>query len=166
MPYVQRTLDVKVVEAGEEHGVRTYLVLPPLIYGGGTGLFNRASQVIPFLSHNAIEAGKAEYILPGTSRYGYIHVEDLAGLFVAVVARAVEDPRLAAGRRGYFFSETGKFTWVELTEAIARAGHSLGALSSPDPTPVDFGDPEIKPWGVDDAMTERIFASSYVRLRC
>ena len=160
LPYVQRTLDVKVVEAGENHGVRTYLIVPPHVYGRGTGLFNRTSQLIPFISKNAIDSGKVKYILPGTSTYGYVHVEDLANLFIAVISRALEDPTLKAGRRGYFFTETGEYSWLELAEAIAQAGYELGAFSSPELTPVDLRNPGVKPWGVDDAMTERIFASS------
>ncbi|SPO05467.1 related to NAD dependent epimerase/dehydratase family protein [Cephalotrichum gorgonifer] len=162
LSYVQRALDVRVVRAGEELGVRTYLVVPPHVYGRGTGYFNRASQIIPFMAKNALQAGKVEYILPGTSRYGYVHVEDLATLFEVTIARALEDPGLAARRRGYFFANTGEYTWFELAEAITRAGHELGALSSAEPAPVELGSPGVKPWGVDDAMTERVFASSAI----
>lgn len=159
-PYVQRMLDLNVIEAGEDHGVRTYLVVAPHVYGRGTGLFNRTSQLIPFLSKNAIELGKVEYVTPGSSMWGYVHVEDLADLFVVLIARAVGDEGLEAGRRGYFFAETGNYAFLDLAGAMARAGYKLGAFGSPEPTPVELGDLGMRPWGVDGNMTETLFASS------
>lgn len=70
------------------------------------------------------------------------------------------------GRGGYFFPGTGKYEWVKLTRALAAAGHELGALGSAEVTPVRLGGPPVKPWGVDEAMTERVFASSYVKNFC
>ncbi|KAL2104676.1 hypothetical protein VUR80DRAFT_9900 [Thermomyces stellatus] len=43
---------------------------------------------------------------------------------------------------------------------IARDSYELRSLTPPEPAPVDLIDPEINPWGVVRAMTERIFASS------
>lgn len=142
------------------YGVRTYLVVAPHVYGRGTGLFNCTSQLIPFLANSAIELGKVEYVHPGNSKWGYIHIEDLADLFVNVIARAVEDPKLEAGRRGYFFAETGDYTFLELARAIATVGHELGVFGSPEPAPVGLGELGIKPFGVDENMMERLFASS------
>ena len=159
-PFLQRTTNVKVVETGDELGIRTYIIMPPEIYGRGTGYFNRTSYAIPLMIENALKLGKVEYIHPGTSRSGHVHIEDLGTLFEVVIAAAIADPELPAGKCGYFFANTGEYTWYELSESIARAGHALGALDSPVPTPVSLSGEGVQWWGGDPVQTERIFAST------
>ncbi|SPO06805.1 uncharacterized protein DNG_09499 [Cephalotrichum gorgonifer] len=106
-PTSQRTTDVKAIETGEKTGVRTYIIMPPLIYRRGTGFFNQRSQQIPMLIRKAIKAGRAEYIAPGTVPIDHVHVADFTVLFEAVLARALTDDQLPSGRNGYFFAEAG-----------------------------------------------------------
>lgn len=157
-PYSQRTADVKVIETGEETGVRTYIIMPPLVYGRGEGLFNKSSQQIPTLIRNAIKAGRAEYIAP--SSIGHVHVADLASLFETVLAQALVDEKLPTGRNGFFFSESGEHTWAEVAELIAKAGARLGALKSDEPVLVTLGEAAGGLAGGDEGFTESIFASS------
>ena len=159
-PYSQRTTDIAVIETGEKSGVRTYILMPPLIYGRGTGFFNKTSIQIPMLVRNAIEARTAEYIHPGKSVIGHVHVEDLAAQFEAVLARVLADGELPGGKRGFFFSETGEHSWAEVAASVAKAGHELGALDSAEADPVELGDAAARLFQGDEAMAECIFASS------
>lgn len=45
-PYHQRTTELGVIDKGLELGVKTLVMTPPLIFGKGSGLFNRASVQI------------------------------------------------------------------------------------------------------------------------
>ncbi|KAL6414297.1 putative nad dependent epimerase dehydratase family protein [Ilyonectria robusta] len=158
--YSQRTTDVTVVETGERLSIRTYIIMPPLVWGRGTGYFNTGSQQIPMLIRNAISAGRSEYVAPGTSALGHVHVLDLATLFEAVIARAVVDPSLPAGRKGYFFAGTGRHSWKEVADRIAGVGVKLHVLKDAEATPINLTDAAAKFWNGDEIHTERIQASS------
>ena len=58
--YAQCTTDIASVDTGLKHGVKTYLIMSPTIYGIGTGLFNRTSLQIPGLIRSAIKRGKVQ----------------------------------------------------------------------------------------------------------
>lgn len=159
--YTQRTTDVTVVETGERLSIRTYIVMPPLVWGRGTGYFNTGSQQIPMLIRNAISAGRSEYVAPGTSTLGHVHVLDLATLFEAVIAQVVVDPSLPAGRKGYFFAATGRHSWKEVADRIAEVGYNLHVLKDAEAAPINLTDAAAKFWNGDEIHTERIQASSY-----
>ncbi|KAM5355057.1 hypothetical protein ACJ41O_001703 [Fusarium nematophilum] len=159
-PYEQRTADVAVVEAGEEFGVRTYIIMPPLIWGTGAGYFKKVSQQIPRLVRNAVQHRRLEYVAPGTSSLGHVHVTDLAALFEVVLARSIEDSSLPAGRNGYFFANTGRHAWKEVAEKLAVVGHDRGILDSPVAVPLDLGSAAARFFDSDAVKTERTHAST------
>ncbi|KAF7556736.1 hypothetical protein G7Z17_g1259 [Cylindrodendrum hubeiense] len=136
--------------------------MPPLIWGNGTGDFNKASQQIPQLIRHAIKERKLEYVAPGTSRIGHVHVQDLALLFETVVIRAIQDPTLESGRKGFFFANTGNHSWLEVSEKIARIGFQWGVLKSAEATPLNLTAAAEKFWEGDLLHTERVQASTSV----
>lgn len=158
--YEQRTTDIKVVEASEAASIRAYIIMPPPVYGRGSGHFKKSSQQIPLLIENALKAGRAEYIAPGTSSLGHVHVADLARLIEVVLVRAIQDPQLPYGRDGYFFAATGRHRWMDVANSIASIGHELGVFESPEATPIPLSSAAVKFWEGDEAHTERILASS------
>jgi nucleoside-diphosphate-sugar epimerase len=74
-------LDAEVLEAAKE-GVRSIVIAPGIVYGHGAGL--------PTLVQNAPrdEAGALLYPGTGDQHWATIHVEDLAALYVAALAKA------------------------------------------------------------------------------
>lgn len=58
------------------------IVSPPTIHGIGTGPFHRISQQIPRMIRTAIKFGRAATIGKGLNIWNFVHVEDLADLFV------------------------------------------------------------------------------------
>lgn len=132
--------------------------MPPLIWGQGTGYFNRVSQQIPMLIRNALRAGRVEYVAPGSSTLGHVHVCDLASLIETVLVRALSDPSLPAGKRGYFFAETGRHSWKEVASRIAKVGHEMGVFESSEAVPITLADAAITLWNGDELHTERILA--------
>ncbi|KAJ4262932.1 hypothetical protein NW762_006545 [Fusarium torreyae] len=159
-PYRQRTSDVTVVETGEKLGVRTYIIMPPLVWGTGTGLFHRVSHQIPELIQNAAQSKQLEYISPGTSTLGHVHVTDLAALFKTVLINAIKNPSLPAGRKGFFFANTGSHAWLEVAQRLAKAGNELGHLKSPVPVGVSLTEIAAKLYDGDEVQAERVHASS------
>ena len=56
--FSQRATNLAVISAAEAAGVRSYIVMPPDIYGIGGGLFNKESLRIPDLIRDAIKHGE------------------------------------------------------------------------------------------------------------
>ncbi|KZL79645.1 nad dependent epimerase dehydratase family protein [Colletotrichum incanum] len=134
--YAQRTTDVAVVKTGERTGVKTYIMMPPTIYGRGTGLFNQGSMQIPSIIRGAVKAGVPEYVGDGTARLGHVHVTDLALLYELVLNKVFSGEEIPYGRRGIYFSNTGSHNWRDLAGYVGRAGVALGALKSAEPRSV------------------------------
>ncbi|KAF5529019.1 NAD dependent epimerase dehydratase family [Fusarium mexicanum] len=152
-PYHQRTADVSVFELGEELGVKTYIICSPLIYGKGTGLFNKSSIQIPTMVRAALERGRAMYAGGGLGVWDHTHIEDIAALYTLILAKIVEDEDVPFGKEGFFFANHGKQSWFDIAKEIARVGHQHGRLAA---EPESVGLKEVsKAWfDGDEHLTE------------
>ncbi|KAF5693087.1 NAD dependent epimerase dehydratase [Fusarium denticulatum] len=152
-PYHQRTADVTVFELGEELGVKTHIICSPLIYGRGTGLFNKSSIQIPTMVRAALERGRAIYAGEGLGVWDHTHVEDIAALYTLILARIVKDGDVPFGKEGFFFANHGKQSWLDIAKEIARVGHHRGKLAA---EPESVGLKEVsKAWfDGDEHLTE------------
>lgn len=81
MVYAQRTTDLVAIDEGIERGVKTYLIMSPLIYGLGLGLFNRHSIQLPSITCSAIQRVQVDVIGPGDGAWDQVHINDLACLY-------------------------------------------------------------------------------------
>lgn len=89
-------------------GPKTAIVLPPIIFGTGKGPVNQRSIQVPALARAALLQHVGLYLGRGLSRWGIIHVSDLANLFVKLVEHAVNaTPGLIWNENGLFFAENG-----------------------------------------------------------
>jgi len=119
--YPQRTTDIVVVETGIQVRIQTHIIMSPTIYGVGTGLFNKLSIQIPTLTRTAIKAGQPEVIGQGKAEWDYVHIADLAQLYVLLVRKIVAGAEIPSGESGILFSATGRYSWLELAQAIGNA---------------------------------------------
>jgi nucleoside-diphosphate-sugar epimerase len=129
-PYHQRTADVTVFELGEDLGVKTYIICSPLIYGRGTGLFNKSSIQIPTMVRAALERGRAMYAGDGLGVWDHTHIEDIAALYTLILTKIVEADDVPFGKQGFFFANHGKQSWLDIAKEIARVGHQRGKLAA------------------------------------
>ncbi|KAK6856204.1 hypothetical protein PG995_008355 [Apiospora arundinis] len=129
-PYAQRTTELGVVDAGMALGVKTLVIMSGLIYGRGTGLFNRISIQIPVFARAALAAGRAVVVGRGAGEWDHVHVEDLAELYRVVLAEVLQDggARLPTGKEGIIFSGNGRHTWHEVAQGIADACYAVGRV--------------------------------------
>lgn len=132
--YVQRTTDLAIVAAGELYNVRVYNVMPPLVYGIGTGLFNRLSIQEPAIVGKALANGFTPVIRPGFGTHNHVHVVDLASLYPLLVGKLLgggtQAAKMPSGKKGIYFVESGLQTWLELSQGVAQAGVELGLLKT------------------------------------
>jgi nucleoside-diphosphate-sugar epimerase len=100
-----------LVRAAAGRGVRAIVICPSLIYGRGRGL-NPSSIQVPWLIALARKHGAARHIGSGENRWSNVHIDDLAPLYLAALARA------PAG--AFYFAENGENSMRETCEAISR----------------------------------------------
>ncbi|KAF2020315.1 hypothetical protein BU24DRAFT_419860 [Aaosphaeria arxii CBS 175.79] len=131
-PYPQRSAEVGVLEAAEASGVNAVSLNAPLIFGEGSGLFNRAGLVIPIALRYAITHGYG-FKLNETANFDYVHVSDLAALYVLVVRTILERPDrgvgfIPTGRKGIIFPAVARILNTEIMERCVDAAFAGGVL--------------------------------------
>ncbi|KAJ4142706.1 hypothetical protein NW754_010149 [Fusarium falciforme] len=132
-PFSQRTTLLGVITAAERQGVEAHILLPPDIYGQGTGLFNQHTPQLLDLVKNAIDVGYPEYIGNGLGGAGHVHITDLAELYKVMILRILQGEDVPSGKDGMFFTETGYHNWFDVANLIGEVGVSRGVLKSADP---------------------------------
>jgi nucleoside-diphosphate-sugar epimerase len=90
-------------------GPRTAIIFPPIIFGTGSGPVNQRSIQVPSIAKNALKEKQAAYVGRGLSRWGAIHIADLAQLFVKLVEKAVDGGNDEFwDENGLYFAESGE----------------------------------------------------------
>ncbi|GAA5980981.1 hypothetical protein JCM10908_003939 [Rhodotorula pacifica] len=129
--YSQRVTDIAVTNTAEELGVKSYIIIPPTIYGKGSGFFATISQQIPHLARLAIREGQSISINEGKSIWNHAHIEDVADLYSFLLARILKgDEAVTSGKRGYYFVQDGEHTWADVANGIAKSLVKQGAIKS------------------------------------
>ncbi|CAF3762691.1 unnamed protein product [Rotaria sordida] len=157
---MHRNVDLLVTNSAQANPLlKSVIILPPLIYGIGKGLFNQTSIQLPILIRAALKRGKAETIGAGESTWDSVHIDDLVDAYIILFDQllaaygpnaksdAKPSPYLTTGREGYYFAENGRHSWRQLAEKIGEVLHRKGAIKSSKVT--SFPDDEIEDalWG-------------------
>ncbi|KAF8157248.1 hypothetical protein B0H34DRAFT_493076 [Crassisporium funariophilum] len=157
--YDQRTADLVVVETGREVGVRTYIIMSPLIYGFGNVPFKNQSLQIPWMMRVALQKRQAMVIGNGKGVWNYVHIADLTTLYELILAKLIAGESIPEGEKGIYFSQTGEFTWLDLAKSIAEVGYELGVLDSAEVKSVSLDEGAAALAGGNSQLTELGFAS-------
>ncbi|KAI0490502.1 NAD dependent epimerase/dehydratase family protein-like protein [Xylaria cf. heliscus] len=129
-PFMQRTTELGVIDAGLELGVHTLIVMAPTVYGVGSGHFNKRSVQVPAFVATALDHGRAVVIGNGEGVWNHVHVQDLAALYEILALRVLDGKGadLPSGKKGIIFATAGQHTWSDIARGVARAGHEAGVL--------------------------------------
>ncbi|KAI1745990.1 NAD dependent epimerase/dehydratase family protein-like protein [Xylaria scruposa] len=151
-PFLQRSTELSVVDAGLELDVRTLVIMAPTIYGVGSGLFNKRSMQIPAYIATALDHGRAVVIGDGEGVWDHVHVQDLAALYEILALRVLEKrgDDLPRGRKGIIFASAGRHSWGDVARGVAQACYEAGAL------------PDVKVDSLGLAEATKLFAESYL----
>ncbi|TVY81723.1 hypothetical protein LSUE1_G002121 [Lachnellula suecica] len=126
-----RDVNQLVVEQGEEDGVKTYIVIPPLIFGPGTGLFTLGIGQVHQMTQLALKNNKAVMLGTGSGTWNRVHILDLSHLFFLLVEAILDQKlHLPSGKTGYYFAENGFQSWKSIAENIGQIGHQFGAFET------------------------------------
>lgn len=103
----RRVVDNYILDLGSG-GPKTAILFPPIIFGTGNGPVNQRSIQVPSLARAALLQHVGLYLGRGLSRWGIVHIADLADLFVKLVEHAVNaTPSPIWNENGLFFVENG-----------------------------------------------------------
>jgi nucleoside-diphosphate-sugar epimerase len=133
VPYSQRTTELAVIDTGFALGVKTISIMSPIIYGDGTGLFNKISIQTAYLGA-ILKQQRARVVGSGTSVWNHVHIEDLAELYTVILGHVLEHggKEVPTGKRGIIFSGNGEHTWKEYTTDQAEACYAEGLIPDPE----------------------------------
>ncbi|KAH7143668.1 hypothetical protein EDB81DRAFT_501355 [Dactylonectria macrodidyma] len=156
-PFSQRTTLLEVVAASERQDVSAYILLPPDVYGQGTGFFNQHTMQLFDLVKSALNEGRAEYVDGGLGGAGHVHIEDLAALYDVLLARILAGGDVPVGRDGLFFTETGYHSWLDVSKTISEVGVRLGTWETAQPVSISIEDAAERWMGGDQEMLKNSF---------
>ncbi|OAL22878.1 hypothetical protein AYO22_06786 [Fonsecaea multimorphosa] len=130
-PYRQRITDIAVVEAGEQFKVPVYIVVPPTIYGKGTGYFSTISQQVPYIIRESIKRGQAVVVGKGDAHWNHVHICDLVTFYMLLLEEILASRKqVPSGKEGFYFCEAGEHTWLESSQNIANALYKQGLVAT------------------------------------
>ncbi|KAG0293766.1 hypothetical protein BGZ98_002045 [Dissophora globulifera] len=136
-----RNVDLLVLSPLLKGKVDTYIVVPPTIWGFGTGIGNHNSIQIPWHIAASLKNKQALQIGQGLNYWSKVHVIDLAHFYVSLLERALEEPQddeidtgtisLPKNEDAYYFLHEGDdFTYGEVAQEIANVFKRLGINES------------------------------------
>ena len=101
----------RVVEAtlmSQRAGVRTTLLIVPLIYGKGRGPINQRSMQAPDIAKCIIELGHGFRLQAARNTWSNIHIHDLSDQIVTLTEAAIEQRPGLWNEDGIYCPENGK----------------------------------------------------------
>jgi nucleoside-diphosphate-sugar epimerase len=111
----RQAVEERVLEAAKR-GVRSVVIQPAIVYGRGGGILAGFIQ-------SAQERGAAQYVGSGQNRWPFVHVDDLADLYVLALLNAPPGTRLLA--------VTGKSHRVaQMAESASRGAGAGGKTAA------------------------------------
>ncbi len=165
-PYAQRTADIAVISTGLASKVNTYIIMPPTIYGTGTGLFNRLTIQAPTIMRSALRNGQVLQLGADDGDVESVHVQDLADLYILMASRIAKGDLegMPSGIRGIYFAGTSRYTWKEFADGIAGALFELGGIKTKEIKKVGLEEAASEWTGGHQLLCELNYGSKYVDL--
>jgi nucleoside-diphosphate-sugar epimerase len=123
------------------HGVRTIVIRPALVYG-------RGGSIPAMLVKSARETGATNYVGDGQNRWPFVHVDDLAQLYVLALEKAVPGSL-------YNAAHGASYRVREVAEAASIGGGAKGKTQS---LPVDEARKTMGPFA-DALVLDQLISS-------
>ena len=146
-----RHVDLEIFSAAKTGLIKTYLMVPPTVFGRGLGQFaeNRMSIQLPRLVYQSLRARRAMYVGEGKAQWTNVHVADLAELYLLLFEAALRDDA-PEGLAGLYYPASEFFTWSDVSVRIGQILHDKGLINDPTPS---SGLPGGWFWGSNVRMT-------------
>ncbi|USW55844.1 Putative NAD-dependent epimerase/dehydratase, NAD(P)-binding domain-containing protein [Septoria linicola] len=136
---LHRHTDKFLQDTARAHGdkLKIAIICPPDIYGKGHGPGRTQSVYIPGFYNEIKKIGAPFYARDGTNTRSFVHIDDLAQLYLKLVEAAVDGGGQADwGVEGYYFAASQEHSHLELAKATGVILQKHGILEKSDPKEV------------------------------
>ncbi len=129
-----RHVDLHIFNAADSGLIKTYLMVPPTVFGVGLGQFaaSRMSIQIPRLVYPSLMWRKSMYVGAGENGWPNVHVADLAELYLLLMNAALED-RAPVGRAGLYYPVSEHYQWRDVAKKVGEVMHARGLIDDAEP---------------------------------
>ncbi|PSN71717.1 NAD(P)-binding protein [Corynespora cassiicola Philippines] len=149
-----RRTDVTITEHGRACGVKTFIVMPPTVYGKGTGPGNTVSFPLRLLVTGLLKAGEVGKFSENKQHF-VTHISDVVSLCARIIQNIRQGNALAHGEQGFYLAMEPFVYWHDVHERLAAALHARGLV----------GSPEVKTWRSYDEASEKMgFPPEFVQM--
>lgn len=134
--YPHRPVDIALHEAAEKYDgkLKVAVICPPGIYGQGRGMGNTQSLYVPALYEEAVRRGATFYCSTGGNLRGWVHIEDLMKVYLALVESAMAGGGNATwGKEGYYFTESQEASQLDMAKHAGTILKAKGLISTAEP---------------------------------
>ncbi|KAK0498695.1 hypothetical protein EDD18DRAFT_46946 [Armillaria luteobubalina] len=138
-----RNVDLAVLAADKEGYVKTYIVIPPTIYGVPAGILNKHGLHRPVVDQvrRLVEAGVARkqggVLGEGKNHWPNVDVNEMADLYLIIFDLALSPSSASAefqhGRFGIYFTVSDEHSLYDLSK-VAAEGLARRGIGSPEHT--------------------------------
>ncbi|KAF6793721.1 nad dependent epimerase dehydratase family protein [Colletotrichum sojae] len=132
--YPQRAAELLVLRTAEDLGVGAASIQAPCIFGTGEGLFQRAGLMIPIMMSFVLERGYGFTCGDGTGVIDWVHVADLADLYVLCALDVLQSRgvNIPTGRKGIVFPTAGRTLTIDIAHKCLDVAFATGNLPRED----------------------------------
>lgn len=139
-----------IAQAALRGNISAYTLVSPTVYGPGTGPGNKLSLQMPAYVRYAKDHRRAAYIGQGENKWGNVHVQDLADLYLLVMSFSLQHPdstkasKTSHGFENLIYTGTAEHSWKPVIEHLANLLHKRGEVD--EPSAVSIGEGEGYPY--------------------
>ncbi|EAQ82880.1 hypothetical protein CHGG_11056 [Chaetomium globosum CBS 148.51] len=127
--YPLRKTDVSVIEHAKATGVTSFIVIPPMVYGKGSGQWNQLSVLLPVYVQGSISA-KAVRKFANDGTVSAVHISDIAVFYEKMVEKILLKEPIPSGEKGYYFAKAHDVQWWEVFDQLAVALEARGLATN------------------------------------
>ena len=130
-----RHVDIEIFVAAQTGLIKTYLVVPPTVFGKGLGPFaeQRMSIQIPRLVYHSLMNRRVMYVGKGENQWTNIHVADLAELYLLILDGALRNSA-PVGLQGIYYPASEYFIWSDVAHRVAELLYARKLIANPAAT--------------------------------
>jgi nucleoside-diphosphate-sugar epimerase len=134
IPPMQSAIDANntVISLSEELGVRSYIFVPCIVYGKGSGFGNPISIQTVAIVKAATVTRRMWKVDDGRPSWPVCHVKDNTTLFLDLLSAILNDKNPPHGENGYYLASPGSVAWEDIYAAMAKHLFAQGKLDSPE----------------------------------
>ncbi|KAK4705659.1 hypothetical protein P7C70_g540, partial [Phenoliferia sp. Uapishka_3] len=112
-------VNTDIIDFAGANNVKSYIIVPPMVYGPGEGFGNKTSIQILAL-FQIVQATRKVFQVDATeTSWMLCHLRDLTSLYITILQAIITKQDPPAGKKGFYFAENGQFKWNDLSKGIA-----------------------------------------------